>query len=335
MARTNLAEQTSGSIASIATRAKRSRTTNTVAASTDPMQELRLLVQEHRALTKKAGAIKNMTVDKVRRTGDRTGEAMPSYLPDDVKAVFLDAADQAKKRAKQLESSMTRALRQVPVYKLFLERVFGLGPVVSAYLVTEIDPRRGEKISSWRMFCGLACMDDGRMAHPVAGQKNRYNKELRMRIYQMMCAMWKNAAPRAATAAKLPFGQTSKYLDEWYGMWHRGAHDVRFNAAHNTWDGRKGGKALIFNRAMWKAAGVFIEDLYVVWRALEGLPVWPSYYAAKLGYAHGGQKIDVAAMGPKLITLADAVALVGEVGGRALDVRREKVEIVLDEENED
>jgi hypothetical protein len=57
-----------------------------------------------------------------------------------------------------------------------------------------------------------------------------------------------------------------------------------------------------------KAADILIEDLYIVWRTLAGMPVWPSYYAAKLGYEHGG-KISVNA--PKMLSLDEAKALVG------------------------
>ncbi len=39
--------------------------------------------------------------------------------------------------------------------------------------------------------------------------------------------------------------------------------------------------------------------------------MWPSYYAAKLGYEHGGK---VCVEAPKMITVDEALALVGNVG---------------------
>jgi hypothetical protein len=65
-----------------------------------------------------------------------------------------------------------------------------------------------------------------------------------------------------------------------------------------------------------KAADILLEDLYVVWRALEALPVWPSYYAAKLGYEHGGAPVDKVEgyfknAAPKMLTVEDAKRLVG------------------------
>lgn len=55
---------------------------------------------------------------------------------------------------------------------------------------------------------------------------------------------------------------------------------------------------------------------HIVWRTLEGLEVWPSYYAAKLGYEHGG-KISVNA--PRKLTVEEAIALVGDFEGHAYD----------------
>ena len=75
-------------------------------------------------------------------------------------------------------------------------------------------------------------------------------------------------------------------------------------------------KAHSDSKGWHKAADVFLEDLYIVWRAMEGLDIWPSYYAAKLGYMHGG-KISVNA--PTRMTVEDALAVVGYVGGVTLD----------------
>ena len=42
---------------------------------------------------------------------------------------------------------------------------------------------------------------------------------------------------------------------------------------------------------------------------------WPDWYAAKLGYMHGGK---IAVREPKMMTYDEAVAAVGDVGWRAL-----------------
>lgn len=184
------------------------------AANEDPRAELKRLVQEHRALTKKATAITNMTVDKKNRV---TGDPIPSRVPEDVKVEMLAVVETMKKRAAALESKMLRQLKHVPVYQHFMSRVFGLGPVVCAYLVAEVDIHKAVKISQLRRYCGLAVID-GRLERPRAGIKLGYNGELRTRLYQAFASMWKNAAKKSAAC---PNGATSKYLDIWRNYKHR------------------------------------------------------------------------------------------------------------------
>jgi hypothetical protein len=277
----------------------------------DPREELRRLVREHKALVHKARAFEASVSD---RTNRMTGETMPSAVPLDVRVEVDAVVKSMRHRADLLESKMTRQLKLIPIYKLFLAHVFGVGPVVASYLVSEIDIRRCEKISNLRRYCGLAVIN-GHLERPTRGQKLAYNAELRTRLYQAFSAMWKNAAKKSADA---PNGKTSKYLDVWKGYRHRMTHHERYDAKTNRlagFDGgatRPGAKALIHACGWHKAADVLIEDLYIVWRTIEGLPVWPSYHAAKLGYGHGGKVI---VNEPKILTIEEALATVGNPGG--------------------
>lgn len=129
-------------------------------------------------------------------------------------------------------------------------------------------------------------------------------------------------------ATEYPYGKTSKYLQVKEDYLVRAASSPRIDWAKNTITDFRTGKTMtntdgrtprsaaqfVFQTARRKMLDVFLEDLYVVWRALEGLPVWPDWYAGKLGYSHGG-KIRVDA--PKMLTLEEAKALVGDPGGRA------------------
>ena len=77
------------------------------------------------------------------------------------------------------------------------------------------------------------------------------------------------------------------------------ATDPRYDEEANTFEGRKtdrgedakGARAYMHSKAWHKMVHLLLEDLYVVWRTIEGLPVWPSYYSAKMGYGHGGMGI--------------------------------------------
>lgn len=289
------------------TRAKRA---NEPPVHEDPREELKRLVKEHKALVQKAKAFEASVSDRTIRA---TGETLKSAVPEDVRIEVIAVAESMRKRAGLLETKMLWALKQIPVFRLFLFRVFGVGAVVAAYLVSEIDIRRAEKVSNLRRYCGLAVID-GRLERPRTGQKLAYNAELRTRLFQAFSAMWKNAAKKTEDA---PHGQTTKYLDVWRGYKHRMVHHERYDAERNRlagFDGaseRPGAKALIHAAGWHKAADVLVEDLYIVWRAIEGLPVWPSYHAAKLGYGHGGK---IVKNEPRLLTLDEALTTIGDPG---------------------
>lgn len=261
---------------------------------------LKQLVKQHKALTRSAVAVTNMASD---RTNRETGEIMPCPLPADVQEAFkLLATDVAKKKAKSLESAMVTELRQIPIYREFLSKVFGVGPVVAAYLVAEIDIHRAVKSSAIRRFCGLAVIN-GRLERRTKGVKSGFSSEMRVRLYQAFSAMWKNGLGK---------GRNCKYLQIWVDAKHRKLSMATLGGKINNGVREVSAKGYAHSYGWHKAADILLEDLYTVWRTLEGLDVWPSYYAAKLGYEHGG-KISVNA--PTKLTLEGALELVGDVGG--------------------
>lgn len=270
----------------------------------DPRKELDMLVRQHRALQKLRVQIGNASADRVVRhvdnaaSGLKKGDRIPCYMPDVAKELNRAHCKAIAKQEEQLERAMVKQLRKVRVYSEWLEGVFGFGPIACAYLISSIDIRIAEKSSALRRFCGLAVIN-GRLERRTAGQKNAYNSALRVKLYSAFMAMIKNGAAH---------DKGCKYLQVWSDAKHR---KTAQNEIAKAADPKC--KVVAPHKYGWhKAADVFVEDLYTVWRALEGLPVWPSYYAAKLGYEHGG-KISVNA--PKLLTLDEAIALVGEVGG--------------------
>jgi hypothetical protein len=323
----------------------------------DPMRELRRLTKQHVNWMRKKVAMLSMVSSKVHRhdepwrVGDvvyQNGDVIPTDVPEDVIGDVERACETWDGAIRLLEREMTRELRKIPIYTEWLKNVYGVGDsVIAAYLIGEIDIRAAErmggstKVSNIRRFCGLAVFD-GRLERRSKGQKNKYNAQLRTRLYQFFTGMRKNtsrftvcdkhAAVRLKTSdpvfkefreatlnckacqkTEFPNGVTTKYLDIWNDYKHRMAHSARVDVEANTIDGKKGAKKKIDSTGWHKAADVFIEDLYIVWRALEGLPVWPSYQAAKLGYEHGGK---ICVTEPRLLTFEQAIEIVGDVGAR-------------------
>lgn len=276
-------------------------------ATEDPILELRRLTRQHLGWTRKKVAMLQMVSDRTNRD---TGETIKSDAPEDVRLDVARACETWDAALTLLEREMRRALKQVPIYTVWLKDVYGLksSAVIASYLIADIDIYKAVKVSNLRRFCGLAVIN-GRLERRTKGLKNAYNSALRTRLYQFFTTLRRNAAGREGGREQ----RTCKYLDVWNDYKHRMQHSVRVDVEANTIDGKKGARSKIDSTGWHKAADVFIEDLYIVWRALEGLPVWPSYQAAKLGYEHGG-KICVNA--PKMLSVADAIRLVGDVGVR-------------------
>ncbi len=281
---------------------RRLRKVAKVAHHGDPIAELRRIVQQHKNQTRLATRLLNMQTDRTIRA---TGDKILNTLPDDVRADLKASAKRVRHLNNALESQMTKQLRLVPIFKSFLSHVYGCGPVAAAYLCSMIRIDRATKPSNLRRYCGFALDNSGRLERREGAPKfdpqgnetggtGTFNDSLRTMIWSFLTAMRKNSVKKSAEA---PHGVTTKYLDVWDGSIHR---SVSMGITKGA-----------YKKGLHKAADVFVEDLYIVWRALEGLPVWPSYYAAKLGYEHGG-KISVNA--PKTLTLDEALALVGNVG---------------------
>ena len=282
-------------------------------SSDDPRVELRRLVHQHKALVMRAVAVENMSIDKKRRD---TGEVIACPLPKDVAEEFQRVADDARKCAQQLEPAIMKQLKMCDVFNAYLSKVYGCASgVVPAYLVAMIDIRKTDeagrelKPSGLRRYCGLGVNPEtGKSDRPTPGHKLQYNKELKCRLWQMFQAMRKNAAKATKTA---PLGITNKYLDIWYNAKHGALHA-----------GMKPGAADAKGRR--KAADVFILDLYTMWRALEGLEVWPSYYEHRIGPGHRGwHLLEGDKLRPKRLTPEAAALLVGDLSTRPLAVKRE------------
>ena len=273
--------------------------------NTTPEIELGKLVLEHKAL----GVMQGKLVNSASPHTLKTGERVPSQFDASTCLELTSCADALDKRAKGLEKLMLLELREMPIYQHFLKKVWGCGTMTAAYLAASINVVVKEqngattKPSALVRYCGLS-VDDGSIARLTAGKTRDFNPVLRERLFIMFTSMSKL---RGGTKS------SNKYLDVWDA---KKAQMLASSRVVTSADGKPqidGHPAKSFaNSAGWHvAARVFLEDLYIIWRTLLGQPVWPSFTAGKLGYAHGG-KIVVNA--PKQLTLEEAIELVGDVG---------------------
>lgn len=261
----------------------------------DPRAELRRLVQEHRRWTNTAKSWGQSVSD---RTNRETGEPIPCNLPEALRSDIKAAQKALQAEAKRLESAMTRQLRQVPVYEHFLSKVYGVGPIAAAYLVAMVRIDLCTKPSQLWRYCGNA-IDSGtgrlerRHSAPKAmGGEGSFNSTLRTVIWTaFQLGMWMTGT-----------GKETKYLRRWRDAVHSRKTMGRERGAHVA--GRM------------KATDLFLEDLYIIWRTLEGLPVWPDLYSVRRGFHHGGKPC---LNEGRVLTLDEALNVVGDLSVRAMD----------------
>jgi hypothetical protein len=321
-----------------------------VAQYDDPRRELRRLVQQHSRWTSEARTMGQMSSPVP--LFDEAGKKIPGSKNEDLsKDPVIVSAIQATAKglqaeASKLERAMYLQLRQCPVYQLFLEKVYGVGPVCAAYIVANVDITRAAKPSQLRRYCGNSTDANGRLERRAFAPKydgqgeldntrgGSFNPDMRTAIWLAMVAARKNGAKatrcsahvpsaKATPAEKVafrnecaqckdcqatatPFGTTSKYLDRWADSLHTSRTEPYVNPDGKMTSADKKGRM--------KAADVFLEDLYIVMRALAGLPVYPTFHTMMRNRQHGSEK-PVLNVGVSM-TVDEALALVGDPSGR-------------------
>ena len=275
----------------------------------DPRAELKRLVRLHNTNTKNSVSLHHMASD---RTHHETGEVIPCLLPQDQRDELLEASESQKKAATQLEPLMKKELKKLPVYNVFLSKVFGLGPVTSAYLCAYIDIMRAEKPSQLQRYCGLAVID-GHFERRSGGPKfdpqgkrtdgtGTFNQELRTRIFQAFSSMWRTKGEGS-----------SKYLDVWVNTRERALLKANDKGKLESNGKEISAKGHAFSKGWHVAAQLFVYDLYLIWRATEGLSSWTTWYDWARGYEHGRGPLP-RENAPRMLTVEQALEIVGYCG---------------------
>ena len=193
---------------------------------------------------------------------------------------YLELENQESKQFRSLE----RGLREYPIYTEFLTDVCGVGPAMAGVILSEIDIHKAEYPSSIHAYAGLDVAGDG--------QGRSRKKEHLVEVTYI------NKDGEEATRVGItfnPFLKTkligvlgSSFLKqspdrcEYRKVYDNYKHRLEHMDIH-----KEKSKGHRHNMAIRYMIKIFLIDLYKNWRALEGLPVAPSYAEAKLGKVHG------------------------------------------------
>jgi len=193
---------------------------------------------------------------------------------------YRELEQQEKNHFKRLGNS----LKDYPIYTQFLDGVKGIGPAMAGVIISEIDITKAEYPSSLHKYAGLDVASDGqgrsrRKEHLEDSEyKDKdgkmqtkkgitFNPFLKTKLVGVLGSSFLKQSPDKCEYRKV-------YDDYKHRLEHMDAHKEK----------SKGHRHNMAIRYMIK---MFLSDLYNEWRALDGLPVAPTYAEAKLHKVHG------------------------------------------------
>ncbi|KKN74108.1 hypothetical protein LCGC14_0394480 [marine sediment metagenome] len=157
--------------------------------------------------------------------------------------------------------TVNKLLKAFPIWDGFLKGVKGIGPTMGGVILAEYDISIAENVSKMWRFGGLAVNSDGTAEKRKKGEKLAYNSFLKSKLLGVLGPSFLKCS--------------SPYRDFYDNYKHR--------LISKEWGKSDGHRHNASIRYMVK---MFIKDLYVEWRTIEGLTVRPPYAEEYLGKVH-------------------------------------------------
>ena len=190
------------------------------------------------------------------------------------------------------EKAIQDALDNTEIWNQFLLGVRGVGPLMGGVILSEIDIHKARHVSSLWKLAGIdvAPNNDGVM-------EGRSRKK-----HHLVPKTYTNAEGEVIETVGITFNPFLKtklvgVLADVFiklGGKYRTVYDGYKNRLENHPKWAEKTKGHRHNAAKRYMIKVFLQDLWLAWRKIEGLPVSEPYAKAKLGINHGGE-YDIAA----------------------------------------
>ena len=231
-------------------------------------------------------------IKQIRHDYDKLMDGVKHLIPNKkfvAEGIISDYAElclfhqyiELERAEKQSFSHLLKKIEPHPLYDQFLKDVRGVGPAMSAVIISEIDIHKAKYISCIYRYAGLDVAEDGR-------GRGRYKEHLRE--YEYTDKKGEIKTKKGITFN--PFLQ-EKLLGVLAGCFIRAGRNPyqviyanyknRLNNHPLHKDKSKLHKHKMSMRYMIK---IFLYDVYKVWRKIEGLEVHTSYAEGKLGIIH-------------------------------------------------
>jgi hypothetical protein len=219
----------------------------------------------------------------------------------EVRDFIQEMINNTKKSEDLLLEEITNKVKMTSLWKLFLSKVKGCGPLMAAVIISEFDIEKAVTVSKMWAFAGIS---------PGTTRARKWNKDKTEIIKTNTLVPQDRKTPgylcpynqwlRTKLIGVLASGMIkskSDYAINFYYPMHtpktrkeelgEGRYDIEENICTRTgkpWKDESDGHRN--NAAKRKMMKMFIRDLYLSWRTIEGLPVRVPYEEEYLGVIH-------------------------------------------------
>lgn len=201
-------------------------------------------------------------------------------ISDEAMLLFVQSYVKQFDNEEHMEKVIATCVKQHPLWEVFLKDVKGCGPLMSAVILTEFDIRKANRISKFWKYAGLDVAADGR-------GRGRHKDHLVDQSYT-------DADGKEQTKKGITFnpflktkmvGVLGSCFLRTKGV-YREVYDGYKNRIENHPNHQEKSKGHRHNMAMRYMVKMFLQDLWLAWRELEGLEITRPYNEAVLGHKH-------------------------------------------------
>ena len=221
----------------------------------------------------------------IKKDGEEQNKEFPQVPLKEIPEI-VDILDNARDLENNISKLIKNELKGIPVYEKFLKKVKGCGCIMSAVLISYIDIEKATNASKIVQYAGLnsgmvfgkkknekreivVTSDLVRGDKPTKGYLLPYNKKLKTKLLGVLadCFIKCNS-------------QYKVYYDNYKTRLSNSEAFV--NGTERKW--KEESKAHIDRASRRYMIKIFLQDLYGVWRSLEGLEVREPYQKEYLGH---------------------------------------------------
>jgi len=185
------------------------------------------------------------------------------------------------------------------IWENFLKGVVGIGPAIAGVIISELDPAEARHVSCFWKYAGVDVAPDGkgrsrRDEHLVEREYVDKDGNTKTKKGITFNPFLKTKLMGVAAGCFLKCGEKSPYSHVYRNYKNRlenhAVYGIQNEAALKKEKGKLySPKAHRHNMAMRYMIKIFLQDLWIAWRGMEGLPVTEPYPVAKLGYPPHGE----------------------------------------------